>query len=54
MAAPITATLLESSYLPTGQTRRQQPLQLAGVQNVPSFAEILDQLLNPNIAAQPI
>jgi hypothetical protein len=37
-----------------GKRAGNSPLQLAGLQNVPSFAEMLDQLLNPNIAAQPI
>jgi hypothetical protein len=37
-----------------GKRAGSSPLQLAGVQNVPSFAAMLDQLLNPNIDAQPI
>lgn len=37
-----------------GKRAGSSPLQLAGVSNVPSFAVIVDQLLNPNIAAQPI
>jgi hypothetical protein len=37
-----------------GKRAGSSPLQLAGLQNVPSFAAMLDQLLNPYIAAQSI
>jgi hypothetical protein len=37
-----------------GKRVGSSPLELAGVQNAPSFADLLDQLLNPDMAAQPI
>lgn len=37
-----------------GKRAGSSPLQLAGGQNVPSFAAMLDQLLTPNISDQPI
>jgi len=29
------------------------PLELAGVEDVPSLAEVLDQLFRPSVAARP-
>jgi len=37
-----------------GKRAGSSPLELAGVENVPSLAELLDRLLKPNITAQPI
>jgi len=31
----------------------KSPLELAGVEDVPSLAEVLDQLFRPSVAARP-
>ena len=36
-----------------GKRVGSSPLELAGVEDVPSLAEVLDQLLRPSVAAQP-
>ena len=36
-----------------GKRAGSSPLELAGVEDVPSLAEVLDQLLRPSVAAQP-
>ena len=37
-----------------GKRAGSSPLELAGLQNVPSFSNVLDQLLNPNTVTQSI
>ncbi len=37
-----------------GKRAGSSPLELAGVEDVPALAEVLDQLLGPSMAAQPI
>lgn len=36
-----------------GKRVGSSPLELAGVEDVPSLAEVLDQLFRPSVAAQP-
>jgi len=36
-----------------GKRVGSSPLELAGVEDVPSLAEVLDRLFHPSVAAQP-